>query len=256
LGGTKKRKLEREENHQPGRGFRRDEEKKTLEGVLGSTGRKKWVAKRKFHKECGCNHLLADSQGQAGVDGAAVSGAVIGRHKVGSIASIITSLADGRGAGGGRVGGQNSETVLGELGVDAHVDAGEIPEDSVGGLGVLELQDISLVGVGGQLDGDTAAVGVGLPGLAVGTTVGSQDLHGTDDVGDGPGVDVVGQVVGDQDGATSGHGVVAADHVVHAGRKGRGQGSEGSGNAESLSEHHFDKSDVVRKDCGKSRYRF
>lgn len=187
-----------------------------------------------------CNHLLANSEGQAGIDGAAVSGVVISRDEVGSIASIIASLADGRGAGGGRVGGQNSKTVLRELGVATHVDAGEIPEDGVGGLGVLELQDISLVGVGGQFDGDTAAVGVGLPGLAVGTTVGGQDLHGTDDVGDGPGVDVVGQVVGDQDGATSGDGVVAADHVVHAGGQSRGQSSEGSGNAESLGEHHFE----------------
>lgn len=168
-----------------------------------------------------------------------MSGVVIGRNEIGSRASIVTSLADGRGAGRGRVGGQDGETVLGELRVGAHVDAREIPEDGVGGLGVLELQDISLVGVGGQLDRDTAAVGVGPPGLAVGTTVGRQDLHGADLVGDRPGVDVVAQVVGDQNGATSGDGVVAADHAVHAGGEGRGQSSKGSGNTESLGEHHF-----------------
>lgn len=197
--------------------------------------------KRRFIKNVGCNHLLADSQGQAGVDGTAVGGVVISRDEVGSIARLVTSLADGRGAGGGGVGGQDSETVLGELRVGTHVDAGEIPEDSVGGLGVLELQDIGLVGVGGELDGDAAAVGVGPPGLAVGTAVGSQDLHGTDGVGDGPGVDVVAQVVGDQDGATGGDSVVAADHVVHvhAGGQSRSQSGKGSGNAESLGEHHF-----------------
>lgn len=212
---------------------------KALEGVLGSTGEEMGCLK-KGKKECGCNHLLADSQGQSGVDGAAVSGVVISRNEIGSIASIITSLADGRRASRGRVSGQDSETELGELRVGAHVDARQIPEDSVGGLGVLELQDIFLVGVGGQLDRDTAAVGVGLPGLAVGTAVGSQGLHGTDGVGDGPGVNVLAQVVGDQDRATGGDGVVAANHVVHAGGEGRGQSSKGSGDTESLGEHHFE----------------
>jgi len=157
--------------------------------------------------------LLADGQRQAGVDGTAVGGTIISRKQVGSGAVLVIGLADGRGAGGRLAhGGNNGETVLGELRVGLHVNAGQIPEDGVGGtLGVLELEHIVLVGIGGQLDGDTATVGVGPPGLGVGATVSGQGLHGADGVGHRPGVHILVQVVGDQDGAAGGGaGAVAA----------------------------------------------
>lgn len=187
-------------------------------------------------------HLLSQSNRQAGIDRAAVSGMVIGRLQVSSSAVGVTSLADGsraRGLVGATVGGLDGETVLGELGAGSHVDAREIPEDGVGGLGVLELEDIGLALVCGQLDGDTTTVRVGLPLLGVGTTVCLEGLHRTDVVGDRPGVDVLVEVVGDQDATAGGLGV-ALDNWDSAGGKGRSQGSEDSSHAESLSEHHFE----------------
>lgn len=187
--------------------------------------------------------LLANVQRQTGVDGAAVGGVVVSGLEVGGSAGSVTGLADsGRAGRRLALGGEHREAVLGELGVGAHVDAGEIPEDGVGGLGVLELQHVGLAGVGGQLDGDAAAVGVGAPGLGEGAAVGAEGLHGADVLRDRPGVDVLVQVVGDQDGAAGGDGVVAADVVVQVQARGEGggQGGEGGGEAEGLGEHHFD----------------
>lgn len=183
---------------------------------------------------------LAKVKSQTGVDGAAVGSLIVGGIQVGGSAGGITGSADSGGARIGlTLGGQDGETVGGELGARLHVDAGQIPEDGVGGLGVLELEHIGLAGVGGQLDGNTTTVGVGLPGLRVGTAVGSQGLHGANNVGHGPGVDIHVQVVGDQDGATGGDGVVTTNH--HAGGQSSSQSGKGSGNAESLGEHHFDR---------------
>lgn len=166
---------------------------------------------------------------------------IISRLEVGSGTGAVTGRADGRRAiiRVPAVGRQDGETVLGELGVGLHVDAGQIPVDGVGALGVLELEHVGLVGIRGKLDGDTTAIGVGSPGLGIGTTVGREGLHGADIIRDGPGVDVLSQVVGDQDSSTGGLGVIALDH--HAGRKGRGQSSKGSSQAESLGEHHVDE---------------
>ena len=187
-----------------------------------------------------CNHLLADGQRKTSVDGAAVSRPVVVREQVSIRASGVAGSADGRGARGGCVSGLNRKAILGELGVRAHVDARQVPEDGVDGLGVLELQHILLVGVGRQLDGDTTSVGVELPGLGVDTTVGGENQHGTGDVGHGPGVDVDIQVVGNQNGTASSD-VVAADLVGQAVRERGGHGSEGGSNAESLGEHHLDQ---------------
>lgn len=97
-------------------------------------------------------HLLTDGQGQAGINGAPVGSVVIGRLEVGGSTVGVTGLADSSRAGSrvaAGVGGQDREAVLGELGVGLHVDAGEIPEDGVCALGVLELQHVRLRGVGG-----------------------------------------------------------------------------------------------------------
>lgn len=169
---------------------------------------------------------------------------VISGLQVGSGATRVSGLANSRRAGLGvatRVRRQDREAVLGELGVSTHVDARQIPEDGVSALGVLELEDIGLAGVGGQLDGDTTAVRVGLPVLTVGTTIGGQGLHGANVRRNGPGVHVLVQVVGNQDGPGSRNGVVAADQ--HARRKGRGHSGEGGSQAECLSEHHLDLKD-------------
>lgn len=183
--------------------------------------------------------VLANVQRQTGVDRAAVRGMVIRRDEVGRRARAVAGLADSRRAGSGlAAGGQDREAELGELRAGAHVDAGEVPEDGVTGLGVLELQDVLLGRAGGQLDGDAAAVGVGAPGLGEGAAAGGQGLHGPDVVGDGPGVDDLIEVVGDQDGAAGGHGVVAGDQ--HARGQGGGHGGEGSGEAEGLGEEHCD----------------
>lgn len=185
------------------------------------------------------NLRVADGDGETGVDGAAVSGVVIGGLEVGLLAGIIVGLAAGSRAGlvvAAVVGGLDGEAVLLEDGVGVHVDAGQVPEDGVAGLGVLELQHIRLVLVRGQLDGDTAAVGVGAVLLGEGAAVGGDGLHGTGLVGDGPGVDVLVQSVGDQDLAAGGGGVAADDGRGQS----RGQRSEGGSKANSLGEHHFE----------------
>lgn len=169
-----------------------------------------------------------------------MGGSVIRRDHVSRRARDITSLADrGRAGTGLAQGRQHGETVLGKGGAGAHVDAGQVPEDGVGGLGVLELEHVGLARLGGKFDGDAAAVGVGAPGLRVSAAVGGEGLHGTDVLGDGPGVNVLAQVVGDQDGAAGGDGAVAADVHVHARGEGGGQSGEDGGEAEGLGEHHF-----------------
>lgn len=180
--------------------------------------------------------LLADGQRETSVDGAAVGGVVISRLEVSGRASGVASLADGLGARGRLISGLDGETKVGELGAGAHVDTGEIPEDSVTGFGVLELEDVVLLRVGGQLDGDTTAVGVGLPLLGVLATVGRDDLHGANLISDGPGVDVLVEVVGDLDAAAGG--TITANDAVG---EGRGNGGEEGSKAERLGEHHLDR---------------
>lgn len=64
------------------------------------------------------------------------------------------------------------------------VDVGKIVPE-VGILeGVLKLSDLRERAVGGDLDGDTTTIGVGAPVLRVSTTVGSELLSRTSNVGD------------------------------------------------------------------------
>lgn len=152
---------------------------------------------------------LANVQVKSSVDGAAVGGVVISGLEVSGRASSVTSRANGRGASGSLIRRNDREAKFRELVVASlHVDARHVPEDGVTGLGVLELENVVLLGVEGQLDGDATTVGVGAPCLGVGATAASDSLHGADVAGNGPGVDVLGEVVGDLDTAA-----VTADHA-------------------------------------------
>lgn len=166
---------------------------------------------------------------------------------------LIPRMAVDRRAVLRRLGRLNRKPVLGELGVSAHVDARHVPVDGVTALGVLELQDVVLVRLGGQLDGNTAAVAVGLPGLGVGATVRREGLHFSSSIGDGPRVDVEPHVVDNFDAAVAGGGAVTGlDGTVGEGRSEGGQG--GSDETELVEEHHFVCVVVVerkRKACSK-----
>lgn len=184
--------------------------------------------------------LVANVEGESSVDGATMGGMVILGLKVGLGAGSVAGMA----VDGGAValvtglGGGDGEAVLGKLRLDAEVDAGHVPEDSLVGLGVLELEDIGLVGLGGQLDGDAAAVVVGAPLLGVGAAVRREGMHVADSISDRPRVNGLVQLVDNLHAATAGlggGGVAAAHHV----REGRGEGSKGSSD-EGLGEHHFD----------------
>jgi hypothetical protein len=183
--------------------------------------------------------LNANGQIESSVDGAAVSGVVISGLEVCRRASMVTSLANGLGASGGHIRGLNREALVGELVARLHVDARQVPEDGVTGSGVLELEDIVLLWVEGQFDGNTTAVGVGAPVLRVNTAAAVDGLHGADVASNGPGVYRLVEVVGDLDTAaiTADH-TRAADHHVLG--KGRGNGGEKGSKAESLCEHHFE----------------
>lgn len=134
---------------------------------------------------------------------------VISGLEVSGRASSVTSCANGRGASGSLIRRNDREAEVRELVVASlHVDARHVPEDGVTGLGVLELENVVLLGVEGQLDGDATTVGVGAPCLGVGATAASDSLHGADVSSNGPGVDVLGEVVGDLDTAA-----VTADYA-------------------------------------------
>lgn len=192
--------------------------------------------------------LSTKAQIESSADGAAVSGVVISGLEVSRRASLVTSRANSLGARGGLIRRLDREAHLGELAAGLHVDARQVPEDGVRGLGVLELEDILLPLVEGQLDGDTTAVGVGAPVLGVNTAAALDGLHRADAISNRPGVDVLLEVVGDLDAAaiTADH-TLAADHHV-LGKCG-GNGGEKGSKAESLGEHHFEcrmvETDVV-----------
>lgn len=192
------------------------------------------------NKEQHWTHLgLAKSQIKSSVDWAAVGSMVISGREVSGGASGITSTADGLGASGALARRHDGEAELGELVVASlHVNARHVPEDGVTGLGVLELEDIVLLGVKGQFDGDATAVGVGAPCLGVDATTASDGLHGANVAGNGPGVDILCEVVGDRDTAAVSANHLAADHVLG---KSRGDGGEEGGKAKSLSEHHIER---------------
>lgn len=180
--------------------------------------------------------LVANVQDERGGDGAAVGGMVVLGLQVGLGAGSVAGLAVDGGAVAAGLGRLNGEAELGELGVGAHIDAGHVPEDGVAGLGVLVLEDIGLVRLGGQLDGDATAVGVGAPLLGVGAAARREGMHVADAISDRPRVDGLAQVVDDLDAASRGGGVVAALDDMG---QGSGEGSKGS-SEEGLGEHHFD----------------
>lgn len=174
---------------------------------------------------------------------ASVGGMVISRDQVSIGASRVASSAGGIGAR--RVIRADGEALLSELGAGAHVDAGEIPEDGIAGKSVLVLEDIGLARLGGELDGDTTTIGVGLPALRVGTTVSGKGDHLADLVRNRPGIEVTAQVVNDGDttrgGLSSTVGRTAeVDNLRSRGRERRGHCSEGSSKTEDVGEHHFD----------------
>jgi hypothetical protein len=151
--------------------------------------------------------------------------------------SLSASSIAGTTADGGTVSisgrGSDGETVLGESGVRTEVDAAHVPEDGVTGLGVLELEDIGLVRLSGQLDGDATAVVVGLPGFLVVATARRKGMHVTDSIRNRPRVDGVAQVVDEADAATAG--AIAFDG------SGESRGKAGkSSKSKSLGEHHFE----------------
>lgn len=150
---------------------------------------------------------------------------------------LVPSVAVDRRAVGTSLGGLNGEPVVGELGVGTHVNARHVPEDGVTALGVLELEHVGLVGMGGNLDGDTTAVAVALPWLRVGTAARREGLHVSGSIGDRPRVDFVFQVVDDFNtaAATSGGGVAGLDGVGESCR----ESSESSSETE-LGEDHFE----------------
>lgn len=158
-----------------------------------------------------------------------MSGLVVARDEVGIGAGGVASSA-----GGGRAlgaAGGDSEADLGEQGVGAHVDAGQVPPDGGLGQGVLELEDIGPVGGGGHLDRDATAVGVQAPGLGVALALGDGHHRGVD-VRHGPQVDGLAHVVVDGH-TTTRSAVGGANHRECRGSRGQKSG----GNAEEL---HFD----------------
>lgn len=172
---------------------------------------------------------------------------VVGKQ-VGSSTGNVASSASSRLAG--RVSRANGEAHGGEIGVVTHVDAGEIPPDGGVLVGVLVLQNVGLLGAEGDLDGDSAAVGVGAPVLRVGLAA-VEGVHVAGDVGHGPEVDGLFHIVDDLD-AVAGdvgallaghqmavHGVRMVAHVVEVVHSGEGScnGAESSEKSEGLGEH-------------------
>lgn len=181
--------------------------------------------------------LVSDVQDERGIDRAAVGGMVVLGLQVGLSAGSVASLAVDGGAVAARLGRRNGEAVLGELTAGSHIDAGHVPEDGVAGLGVLELEDVGLVGLGGELDGDAAAVAVGAPLLGVGAAARREGMHVADAISDRPRVDGLAQVVDDLDAASGGGGGGVAAALDDSGQGG-GEGSKSSSD-EGLGEHHF-----------------
>lgn len=179
------------------------------------------------------SNRLTEGQGVSSIGGAG-TGVDVVRELVGLGAGSVTG---GTGDGvAGLVVNADGETSSDDRGLILEVDAGHVPEEEVADLGVLVLEDIVEVIGAAELDGDTAAGGVDLPGLLVGLA-GGEDLHGGGALRDRPDEDVLSQVVDDGDTA-----VDATANVVH--RQGRGS-SQSGGNAEDLAEEHFERVVVV-----------
>lgn len=172
---------------------------------------------------------------------------VVGKQ-VSSSTGNVARRASSRFAG--RVSRADGEAHGRELGVVTHVDAGEIPPDGGVLVGVLVLQDVGLLRAEGNLDGDSAAVGVGAPVLGVSLTL-VEGNHLAGDVGHGPEVDGLFHVVDDLDSVAGDVGAFLAGHqltvlgvsmVVHVvavvdSREGSCNGAEGSEKSEGIGEH-------------------
>lgn len=170
---------------------------------------------------------LTQGEGEGGTGAAGTSVVVIGELV------RLGAVDVARGAGGGGAAGiidGDAEAGGDERRLRGEIDGGEIPEEGLTGLGVLELEDGAEVSGGGHLDGDAAAVGVGAPGLSVGGA-GGDGLHLAAGVGDGPEIDVLAHVVDDLDAAAGGAGSEG---------EGRSREGEGSSEAEELGERHDD----------------
>lgn len=192
---------------------------------------------------------LAQSDDEGGARGASLGVVVVIRLLVGLVAVGVAGLAGRRLAA--RVVGFDGEAGLDEGRLGVHVDGGEIVEDLVTIAGVLELKDAVLAAGGGHLDGDTAAVVVGLELLLVGATAAGDVLLITGAVVGRPQVDVLVHVVDDLDAAAAaaaaagtgaragrcaagGGGTTLLD--VGEGRSGHGEGAE----EETVGEQHFE----------------
>ena len=199
---------------------------------------------RKYHKKY--TTRLAQSKSVLSASGARVGVNVV-RLLVRLQAVRVTGLAGSSGAA--VIIGLHGEARLNELRGRVQVDGRQIPVKGAAVKGVLELQDAVLVLGGGELDGDATTVGVGLPGLLAGATVGVDGLHGAGGGGSVPDVDGCVHVVDDLE-ATAGGGAgtgtcaggsaggIAAGHVGSG--HGSGSDSKDAGDKD-VGEKHFEK---------------
>jgi len=193
---------------------------------------------------------LAQSEHIGGTGRARVCVGVI-RVLVRLRAARVTGFASSSSAAG--VARDNREAGSNEFRGRIEVDRGKIPVKGLTLIGVLELENAILAGTGGQLDGDTAAVGVGLPVLAVGAATRVDGLHVSRVLGGGPQVDASVQVVDDlntsaRSGGSAGASAGGCAGGVVASHVGTGHGSSGgSKNArnEDVGEKHLEKDCVL-----------
>lgn len=181
-------------------------------------------------------HGRSQSKGEQRLGGTAESVNVVGVLVRLLAVGVATLTGDSLAAG--IVG--NEETASDEERVEKHVDGRHVPPESRVLVGVLELEDgVGVGGGGGELNGDTTAVGVDFP-LVDGQVATSGDgLHLTGlHVGD-PDVNLLLELVGnDQTGASSRGRRAAGDHGSGGGggwhrggadRAGAGAGHDGEG---------------------------
>lgn len=152
------------------------------------------------------NPNLTQSKKVGSVDGAR-QGVDIVRVLVGFNAVGITRGASGGGAG--RVTDLNTESAGDERRGLEQVDRRQIPVENLAGLGVFELQNAVADFAGGHLDGDTTAVGVGQPTVAIEGLARGEGLHLTLSLGDNPQVDGLLEVVDDAETGTGSPGGTA-----------------------------------------------
>jgi len=169
------------------------------------------------------------------------------RVLVGGGAVGVAGLAGSSGAA--RVAGNSRETVLDEFRGSVHINRRHVPEQVGVVQGVLELKNTVLALGGGHLDGNTTAVGVDLPLLAVGAASGSEGLHFTRVLGSGPNVNVGAQVIHDLN--------IAARSVAGTVGKSSGSSSQDAGD-DNVGEEHFEyvvvlTNVVSRKDCDEKK---